>query len=332
MAIAELYAHPDNPVPSQPTVWLAKAADGVSLRLARWRPTARRVRGTVLVAQGRAEFIERYFETISELRRRGFHVITFDWRGQGGSDRLTHNPRKGHVGRLAHYRADLDVVIGEMKARMPEPHFALAHSMGGALFLDAAMRKALPVARLVVIAPMIDLELVKNPVVARLLTKLLYWTGFGSSFVPGGGETAIATMPFQGNRLTSDPGRYARNAAVSSGAPHLAIGAPTVAWMRAAFKLMDRLGNPAAPLAVRQPVLVMAAGDDPIVSSLAVERFASRLKTGSALVIPKARHEILMETNAIRARFWTAFDAFVPGKAGSGIEEMERRVVDPAVS
>ncbi|MFM9975758.1 MAG: alpha/beta fold hydrolase, partial [Beijerinckiaceae bacterium] len=257
---------------------------------------------------------------------------TFDWRGQGGSDRLTRNPRKGHVGRLAQYQADLDTVIDQMKTRMPEPHFALAHSMGGALFLEAAMRKVLPVARLVVIAPMIGLELVKRPFLVRLLTKLLYWTGFGRSFVPGGGETAIATMPFEGNRLTSDPRRYARNAAVSAAAPHLAIGAPTVAWMRAAFKLMDRLSNPSAPLGVRQPVLVMASGDDPIVSTSAVERFASRLKTGSALVIPKARHEILMETDAMRAQFWAAFDAFVPGETGSGVEKPQCGVVDTAIS
>lgn len=332
MAIAELYAHPENPVPSQPTVWLATTTDGVSLRLARWRPTARRAKGTVLVAQGRAEFIERYFETITELRRRGFHVITFDWRGQGGSDRLTRNPRKGHVGRLSHYRADLDAVIEQMKARMPGPHFALAHSMGAALFLDAAMRKALPVARLVALAPMVDLELVKNPFWARLLTRVLYWTGFGRSFVPGGGATAIATLPFDGNRLTTDPLRYARNAAVSADAPHLAVGAPTIAWMRAAFQLMDLLQTPAAPLAVRQPVLVLAAGDDPVVSTPAVERFAARLKTGSALVLPKARHEILMETDVTRARFWAAFDAFVPGEAGSGIEKPERSVVNPAVT
>lgn len=332
MALAELYAHPENPVPSQPTVWVTTTADGVSLRLARWRPTARRAKGTVLLAQGRAEFIERYFETVTELRRRGFHVITFDWRGQGGSDRLTRNPRKGHVGRLADYRADLEAVTSQMKARMPEPHFALAHSMGGALLLDAAIRKALPVARLVVIAPMIDLELVRSPLTVRLLTKLLFLTGFGQAFVPGGGATAIATLPFEGNRLTSDPVRYARNAAVSAEAPFLAIGAPTVGWMRAAFQLMDLLQSPAAPLAVRQPVLVMAAGDDPVVSTLAVERFASRLKTGSALVIPKARHEILMETDAIRARFWAAFDAFVPGEAGSGIEKPKRRIVDPAVT
>jgi lysophospholipase len=30
-------------------------------------------------------------------------------------------------------------------------------------------------------------------------------------------------------------------------------------------------------------------------------------------VIPGARHEILMERDAIRAQFWAAFDAFIPG-------------------
>lgn len=338
MAIAELFSHPDNPVPSQPAIWTATTADGIGLRLARWRPTARRARGTVLLAQGRAEFIERYFETVTELRRRGFHVITFDWRGQGGSDRLLRNPRKGHVGSLAGYRADLATVIAQMQARLPGPYFALAHSMGGALFLDAAIAGALPVARLVTIAPMIGLELIKQPRLARLLTMLLYWTGFGRSFVPAGGETAIATLPFADNRLTSDPARYSRNADLSAAMPQLAIGAPTVAWMRAAFKLMDGLDTPSAALAVRQPVLILTAGDDAIVSTATVARFSARLKTGLALNLPLARHEILMENDAIRARFWAAFDAFIPGEAGaeqtdsSGIEQIQDDIVKPPVA
>lgn len=314
MAIADLLAHPDNPTPRQAAVWVAQTDDGVGLRFARWRSTARKAKGTVLVAQGRAEFIERYFETITELRRRGFHVITFDWRGQGGSDRLVRTPRKGHVARLAHYQSDLATAISEMTARLPGPYFGLAHSMGGALFLDAAIRKSLPLQRFVVLCPMVELALIKRPLGARLLAAVLYWSGLSRAYVPGGGATAVATLPFDGNRLTSDPVRYARNAALSAAAPHLAVGSPTVGWIRTAFRLMDTLRNPAAPLAVRQPVLVIAAGQDPIVATPAVERFASRLKTGSALVLPRARHEILMEDDVIRRQFWAAFDAFIPGE------------------
>ena len=35
--------------------------------------------------------IEKYFEVVGELRRRGFAVAVLDWRGQGGSSRLLRN-------------------------------------------------------------------------------------------------------------------------------------------------------------------------------------------------------------------------------------------------
>lgn len=314
MTEAEFFHHPDYPVPGHGKVWSAQTSDGARLRFASWHPTVRPEKGTVLLAQGRAEFIERYSETIADLRRRGFHVLTFDWRGQGASQRFTSRPRRGHVGRLVHYERDLALAVAQMQERMPKPHFALAHSMGAALFLDAARHGALPVSRLVAVAPMLGLTIIENPAVARLLARVLYWLGFGKAFVPGGGDTAIGTKPFEGNRLSSDPVRYARNAALSAAARELAIGDPSIGWVHAAFQLMDRLAQPRAPLEVRVPTLIIAAGQDPVVSTPAIERFAARLKTGSALVLPTARHEILMETDAIRAQFWAAFDAFIPGE------------------
>ena len=58
--------------------------------------------------------------------------------------------------------------------------------------------------------------------------------------------------------------------------------------------------------------------------------------TGSALVLPTARHEILMESDAIRAQFWAAFDAFVPGErleaAASAGEQLERGLMQGLVA
>lgn len=332
MAEAELFVHPDYPPPGHAKVWLAATNDGAELRFASWRPTVRAVRGTVVLVQGRAEFIERYSETIAELRRRGFHVLAFDWRGQGGSQRFVGRARKGHIGRLRHYERDLELAMAEMREKLPRPHFVLAHSMGAALCLDAARRGALPVSRLVALAPMLGLTMIARPGAAERLANFLFWLGLGRSFVPGGGDTAIATKPFEGNRLTGDPVRYARNASLSAAARHLSIGDPTIAWVRTAFQLMARLNAPSAALEVRVPTLVIAAGQDPVVSTPAIERFAARLKTGSALVLPTSRHEILMETDDIRARFWAAFDAFVPGEdigvAASAVEEGEGGLVE----
>ena len=82
------------------------APGGLRLRFASWQPVLRERRGTVCVFPGRAEYIEKYFEVVGELRRRGFAVAVLDWRGQGGSSRLTRNPLKGHVNDFAEYEED----------------------------------------------------------------------------------------------------------------------------------------------------------------------------------------------------------------------------------
>jgi lysophospholipase len=311
----QLYLTPDNPVPGDPVLMSVTTRDGIPLRVARWNPPGA-VQGTVCIIQGRAEFIEKYFETVGDLLVRGFAVVTFDWRGQGYSGRQVANARKGHVRRFRDYRLDLEAIRDQVLIpHMPEPHFALAHSMGGAIALAEAHDGRLPFKRLVTVAPMVALSIVSRLRQAQFAAQVLYWLGFGQAFVPGGGETSIATKPFPGNRLTSDPARYARNAAVAHLVRQGAVGDPTVSWIHGAFRLMGKLADSRYPLKIRLPTLIVAAGADPVCSTPAIERFASRLKAGHAIVLPGSRHEILMERDEIREQFWAAFDAFIPGTA-----------------
>ncbi len=83
----------DNPVPVGAVTGRCLTQDGIALRYAYWHATGLPLKGTVTILQGRAEFIEKYFETIQDLRARGHAVVAFDWRGQGGSDRLLRNPQ-----------------------------------------------------------------------------------------------------------------------------------------------------------------------------------------------------------------------------------------------
>ena len=137
--------------------------------------------------------------------------------------------------------------------------------------------------------------------------------GQGSRYVPGGDATIDQTKPFLGNPVTSDPVRYARNAAVLETEPALGIGAPTIGWADAAFRTMDDFADPAYPAHIRQPILMIGAGADSVVSTAAAEAFAVRLRAGSQIILPGAKHELLMEQDRLRAQFWAAFDAFVPG-------------------
>ncbi|TCT13278.1 lysophospholipase [Tepidamorphus gemmatus] len=311
----DLVAIPENPVPEGAVSGEVITSDGIRLRWARW-PAAAATRGTVCVFPGRAEFIEKYFETIEELRQRGFAVAALDWRGQGGSQRLLRNPRKGHVDTFEEYDRDLSAFMTRVVLPdCPAPYYALAHSMGGNILLRNAQRSPAWFERQVLSAPMLTLHrrLVPGRHVFRV-AEILGLAGFGDAFVPGGGATHAGTMIFRNNPLTSDPVRFARNALVVEKAPWLGLGSPTIAWLVAAGAAMAEVMDPDFAERVRVPTLVLAAGDDRIVSSRAIETLAFRLKTGSHLMIPGARHELLQERDAIRAQVWAAFDAFVPGQ------------------
>ncbi len=71
------------PIPPEAREIAIETRDGMRLRAAIWLPVGE-ARGTCLLMQGRAEFIEKYFETVADLLARGFAVVAFDWRGQGG--------------------------------------------------------------------------------------------------------------------------------------------------------------------------------------------------------------------------------------------------------
>jgi lysophospholipase len=66
----DLVLTPGNPAPPGGVVEWVTEGDGVRLRTARWMLPARECRGTVVLIQGRTEFIEKYFEVVRELLAR----------------------------------------------------------------------------------------------------------------------------------------------------------------------------------------------------------------------------------------------------------------------
>jgi len=310
----KLISIPANPVPDDYVAGMLKTPDGVSLRYARWQPPAGR-RGTVCIFQGRSEWIEKYFETVRDLRARGFAVAVLDWRGQGLSDRALSNRRKGYVRDFAEYDTDLETFMHEIVLPdCPPPIFALGHSTGAAVLIRAAHRGHRWFDRMVLTSPLIALGGIDYARGAGpLMVRALRMAGFGTMYVPKTDTRPIESRPFLGNILTSDPVRFARNAAIIEAEPALAVGAPTVAWMDAAFRSMRAMRERSYAARIRQAILIVAGGSDVIVSNTVIEDFASMLRAGSQLVIVGAQHEILMEQDRFRSQFWAAFDAFVPG-------------------
>ncbi|MEL6227883.1 MAG: alpha/beta hydrolase [Pseudomonadota bacterium] len=308
----QLIATPRNPVPYGARI-VHVPGDGPTLRCAVW-PAEGAAAGTVCVFAGRAEYIERYFETIADLRRRRFAVVAMDWRGQGGSDRLLPDRRKGHIARFQAYEEDARRVLSSIViGQLPEPYIGLAHSMGGHVMLRLAAKPDCPFSRLVLSAPMVAIHpdrLGMPEPAAYSFAQTMRGMGLGGRYVPGGGPASFEIMDFENNPLTRDRMRFERSLEISEIAPDLGIGDPTIAWLGAALGSVRELARPEHATRIRVPTLCCIAEHDKIVSSRATERYCDNLPVGRCFTMPGAEHEILQETDAVRARFWSAFDAF----------------------
>ena len=234
----------------RPTAQLGtlSAHDGLPLRTAVWPAPPGGARGTVVLLQGRAEFIEKYGETVDDLRARGFAVYALDWRGQGRSGRVLKDSRKGHVVSYEDYLSDLDLFLERLVvAQAPRPIMVLAHSMGGHIVLRHRAEhdsRAAPyfAAGIVLSAPMVDILM--NPAeraLGAVLTVAAMSVGLRNQYVPVRGPFP---PPFDRNPLTRDRARYERMETLMRENPALAIDWPTVGWLAATRRSVAILRSP----------------------------------------------------------------------------------------
>ncbi|WP_310620357.1 alpha/beta hydrolase [Flexibacterium corallicola] len=308
-----LTATPNNPVPDGHTITYIKGKGGVELRCAHWRPKSKACKGTVTIVQGFAEYIEKYFEVVEELRQRGFYVVIFDLRGQGGSGRLLKDPMKGHVDSFDDFVEDLHIVLDEVSLpNFPGPHFILSHSTGGAITLLAHEQLRTKVDRIIMSSPLVEIAMPRPLLRAsRILSSFLSLIGLKGSYVPGGAPSLQA--PYEVNKLTSCPERFARMGEIMSERPKLGLSAPTIGWFQAAARSLPLFRTPLFGKALSIPSLVVAAGSDQIVSTAATEELCRKIPTVGYVEIKGAKHEILMEADHVRHQFWAAFDEFILG-------------------
>jgi lysophospholipase len=311
----ELVAIARNPVPSGAVVGTFSGYDGEPLRYACFDATRGPRRGTMCIFTGRTEFIEKYFEVIADLRRRGFAAAIMDWRGQGGSHRALSDRRKGHIRDFSEYDRDLACFMREIVLPdCPPPYLALGHSMGGHILLRNAGAPGTWFERMVLVAPMIKLhpsQLGMPHALVRLYAEGYGAAGLARTYTSGSSAKPYEQSSFEDNVLSSDRERYQRNRMLSEAAPDLVLGGPTVGWLRAALRSMAMLNDPAYARRIGVPLMFFIAGKDTVVEPRAIEDFASRLKVGTHVILANAKHEILQETDDIRGRFWAAFDAYM---------------------
>lgn len=287
--------------------------DGGHLRYVWFQSTAARQRQTVLFLTGYAEFVEKQVDVVGQLIQRGHSVLVLDWRGQGLSSRHCDDPQKGWIDSFDHHLDDLDAVLADcFSGAGGVPQFlVLGHSMGGHLALRFAHRRPALCSRLVLSAPMVDIEMALwQKLLVGWFVDCMILLGQGRRYILAGGPQNAKNRQFDGNPLTAHQGNFERIFQLIDHDPRLAVGAPTYDWVKAARTSIKKLSNPGFAEAITQPVLMVIAGQERIVDNVASQQFLNRLVNGQGLFLEMARHEIMLETDDIRQQFWAAFDAF----------------------
>ncbi len=273
-----------------------------------------RARGTVFILNGRADFFERYFETMKDMSKRRLAVVTFDWRGQGGSQRLLADPLRGFVKSFEDYDADIDAFYARVAvAHCPKPFYGLAHSTGGHMMLRA-LRGRKWLEKAVITAPLMGFHLGNWPKwLVYVLVFATKYTGLSWTYLPGFSKLPAKRENFSGNVLTSDRTRWDRDMTTLEQHPQLGLGGPTFAWLGAALKSFNDLFHWPKGTGPSCPTLIVLAGQDRVVNNADTADFLKQAPGFSVITLADSQHEILHEKTSIREKFFAAFEAFLSG-------------------
>ncbi|HRK71487.1 MAG TPA: alpha/beta hydrolase [Micropepsaceae bacterium] len=269
-------------------------------------------RGTLILLNGRSEFIEKYFEVIGEFASRGFDVATLDWRGQGLSTRALTDRQRGHVVSFAEYDRDLACLMAAAQRRFQPPFIMLAHSMGGQIGVRGLKHFGALFSKAVICAPMlaVNLPIWMRPV-AGGMARGAAMVGKAEEFAPGGENMHAFASEFETNPVTMDRRRFDRNRAIIRANMDLMLAGPTMAWFAAAKQAMAASWKKGFAASLPQKLLFLTAGKDVFVQTLAIHKFALQARDATLLHVGNAKHELLMERDDVRAQVWAAMDEFL---------------------
>jgi lysophospholipase len=293
---------PGNPPPKGAEIVWFKGTGGRALRacvapaLAPDTP-----RGTAIVCPGRTEFIEKYFEVGHELQAMGFAVVILDWPGQGLSERLLDDTKKGHIDRFETFMGALANGLEALDDRLPRPYVSLAHSMGGAIALAAIAQGLVKVDAAAFSAPMWGIK--SKFLGMRYLVWAMRATGRSGDYAvqPGPPET------FETNIVTHDRKHWQLQRDLVDARPELDLGPVTWGWLGASLDILATFTKARTLSSVTIPVFVASASEEQLVDNSTHTAVCKRLPDCEHVLVEGAMHEILMETDDKRAEFWEGF-------------------------
>jgi lysophospholipase len=212
--------------------------------------------------------------------------------------------------------ADLQLFLDKVVApAAPRPVLALCHSMGAHIMMRLlAENGSGPLSAGVLCSPMTALK--REAMLRSVLMLMPEIPAIEERYLFGTGPFVLLAREFNANFVTHDERRYRFTDQWFEADLRLALGGPTLGWGRQAVRSMTAATAPGYLERIDLPLVLISAGEDPLIESATHDAVAARLKHGEHFTIAGAKHEVMMETDDLRALFWEAFDRLAKGVLG----------------
>jgi lysophospholipase len=297
------------------SVGFHSCGDGRRLRYALLWPK-REPRGTIVIAAGRREFIEKkYYEIGQDFIQRGYRIILFEWRGQGLSDRFLDGDKRqrDYISDFSIHQHDLSTFFeGVVYPNKQGPILLNGHSMGSHLLLRWVVENpSAPIAGVILTAPMLALA----GGLAHTTVHALSWSaiklGYGDDYASAQHDYNQQDKLFTGNPLTHDPARFTILEKYFKAYPDMVVGGVTWEWLHAATKSMQITQRRPLLEQIKIPVLTLTGSRDRVTPFVEMQRYLDIIPHAENVIIPGALHDIMGEVESSRADAWTRIDRFL---------------------
>lgn len=268
----------------------------------------------VVCLPGLSEYADKYFELARDFNNKNLAFWVLDWMGQGASDRYLPNHSKRHSTGFDDDVADLHYFVTEYikhssvhpeKGRLPL--VMLGHSMGSNIGLQFLAQHPGFFECAAFSAPLMGIpQLNKYPQQLILALSGLLQSFFARAYAFGQGDWRPNMRPTPGyDQFSSDKKRGLIQCYWWDNNPDLRLGGVTFGWLHSALKACKNLEKLLPKIQI--PVLIGIADDDTIVDNQATEKLVKLLPDKTLIHLKGSKHEILMESDAIRDSFLNGF-------------------------
>jgi lysophospholipase len=272
-------------------------------------------RGLIVIAEGRTEVIEEYFENIRDYNAQGFACAIMDWQGQGMSYRYFDDNSRHHSEGFNHDMEDFAFLQNELDLNpnlQNLPKILFAHSMGGNLSLRYLAEHDHDFKCAVLSAPMLGLRprrFIKyfGNVILQSIAKL----GWNGRYAIGQSAWNEAFCQITKHKVSSDIIRQNLQPYLFKTRPELRCGGVTYGWVAHALESIYLLQRKKYCQKIKLPVFMGIAKKDVVVDNFMALKTARNLPQCEVHFYEGSQHQIHREKDEIRNEFMKDMITFI---------------------